>query len=263
MFYNSKKKIVDNEITYIEHYKELRFRFLLSLFCFLFIFLASYFTAPTFISYLKNSANSFNITLNIFKVTESVSIYLRTMLFQAICLTIPIFIIQMYLFVRPALDIKIRKVCRGILPLVSILFFAGSYIGYKFFVPLLLSFFLNVSANMGISTVYSFSDYFTFTFTICIIFGLILELPVLLCFLTLINVITPKTLKSQRKFIYPALGILSALVTPPDFVSNLIVFSILALLFEFSIFLTQIISTSRSKKSLSNSRIPKGGELDV
>lgn len=238
---------VDQTRPFLDHLIEFRTRILFTVISFFLIFLISYFTAPYFIDLIKQSAKTYNINLNIFKVTESVSIYMKVMFFQSLCVTIPILVFQIYLFIKPALKNSTNKIAIYTLPVVSLLFMAGALIGLKIFVPLLLSFFLNVSENLSVETVYSFTDFFTFVFTVCLIFGFILELPAILSFLTLLNVITPKKLKQYRKFAYPLLCFFSVIVTPPDVVTDLIVMMILFMIYEISIYICDIFSRIRTR----------------
>lgn len=207
---------------------------------FISFFFITYFTAPYFINLIKNSATGYNITLNIFKVTEPVSIYIKTMLFQSVSVTLPILFIQLYLFIKPTLNKHTRRLVIMTIPFVSVLFLVGAFLGYEFAIPLLFSFFFSASESLGMNTVYSFSDFFLFTFTICVIFGVILELPAILVFLTLINIVTPQMLKKYRKFCYPLLCLFAVVVTPPDFVSDLVVMCMLFILYEISIMLSKL-----------------------
>lgn len=247
--FHSNQKYEDEEIPFLDHVKELRKRIFITLLCFVLFFSVSYFTAPYVLSYLKSSAQTYSISLNIFKVTESVSIFIKIMFFQALCATIPIFITQMYLFVRPGLNKEIRKKTICIIPIVSGLFIVGAYIGFEAFVPLLLSFFLGTTDTLGINTVYSFGDFFTFVFTICFLFGFILEIPAFLSFLTIISVVTPSMLKKMRRIVYPLFSLIAVVVTPPDFVSDLIVMIVLFLLYEISIFLCHLLTIKTQKRN--------------
>jgi sec-independent protein translocase protein TatC len=229
---------IDDLKPFVEHLIELRFRIILTLTFFMCFFILSYFSTPYFIEVVKSSASHNEIQLNIFKITESVSIYVKVMLTQALAITLPILVMQIYLFSKPALNNQSRKLVLFTLPIVSILFSIGIYVALIFFVPLLTSFFINASVVLDVNTVYSFNDFFNFVFTICMIFGSILELPALIVFLTLLNIITPRTLQKSRRIVYPLLGLFSVTVTPPDFISDLIVMTLMFGLYELSILIS-------------------------
>ncbi|WP_054949018.1 twin-arginine translocase subunit TatC [Numidum massiliense] len=75
---------------FIDHLRELRKRLLISITSFLLFFIASYLTSPYVIQFLKNSATNYDIELHIFKVTESIGIYMKIMFFQAVGLSVPV-----------------------------------------------------------------------------------------------------------------------------------------------------------------------------
>lgn len=233
---------------FLEHVAELRKRFLFIFVSLIFFFALSYPTTPFFVDLLKSSASRYEIDLNIFKITESVSIYIRIMFFQAVCLSFPVISIQIFQFIKPTLSARTKKAAVLTIPVLSLLFALGAILGYKVFVPFLLNFFLAVSKSVGVNTIFGFMDYFHFVFAISLVFGLLLELPAILCFLTYLGVITPRVLRKHRKFIYPVLCLIALLVTPPELVSELIVTSLMFLLYEISVIASVWISKLDKKE---------------
>lgn len=202
--------------------------------------IVSYFIAPKLIDLIKETASQKNIDLNIFKVTESVSIYAKTMLIQGICYSLPFFIIQLYIFIKPSLNILMKKTVIVLAPVVSILFLVGIIIGYYLLSPLLFTFFVGVTEKLDINTVYDFSDYFQFIFMICLLTGLILEIPAIMFFLAKIELISISQMKAMRKFIYPLFCIVSVIITPPDFISDLTGIVLLISIFEIGLLIIRI-----------------------
>lgn len=239
----------NKEEPFINHINELRNRILIT-FLFGFIFLSlSYFSTPYFIEYVKETAKTFNFNLNIFKITESVTIYIKIMFFQTIVLVTPFLLLQLYLFTKPALSYKTNRITLMLIPNIILLFAFGSFIGFKLFVPMLINFFIYTSTILGVTTVYSFADFFQFVFLICLIFGFIMELPAIIAFLSLIEVISSSMLKKGRKLAYLVLSVFSIIVTPPDFISDIIVILILLFLYECSLWICLFIEKRRFKNS--------------
>ena len=220
---------------FMVHIQELRKRFIFLIISFFMFFIVSYPLAPFFVDFIKKTATDFNIELNIFQVTESVSLYVKSMLLISIALSFPILIYQIFRFISPALSPFLYKVSLCIIPIVSALFTIGATIGLFFITPLLMGFFLNVSSILDLNPIYNFTNYFNFVFSICLIFGLFFEMPVLIVFLTILRLITPQTLRKMRVVAYPVLTFLAIIATPPDFISDLIVMTMCFLLYEFSI----------------------------
>ena len=81
--------------------------------------------------------------------------------------------------------------------------------------------------------------------------GLIFELPILIYFLTKIGIVTPQFLKSNRKFAIVLVLILSAVITPPDIASQIIVTIPILILYEVSIFISKVVY-KRQQKELQN-----------
>ena len=69
--------------------------------------------------------------------------------------------------------------------------------------------------------------------------GILFQLPILVYFLTKIGVITPKFLKTYRRHAYVVLLILSAVITPPDVVSQVLICIPLYILYEISILISK------------------------
>lgn len=239
---NQKNNIEPEQVKpFIEHLNEFKKRLLFVLGIFLISFCFSYFAVPYFINLIKASAVSYNIQLNIFKITESVSIYIKIMFFLAIGVSLPSLIIQLYIFTKPALSKKVKNICKVLVPIISILFIIGTFLGFIYLVPTLLHFFINTSKVIGVNTIFNFSDFFNFVFTICLLIGLILEMPVIIVFLNIINIVSLEFLKSSRKFAYPLMTLLGTVLTPPDFTSDIIVSLLMFFLYEASISLCKII----------------------
>ena len=81
--------------------------------------------------------------------------------------------------------------------------------------------------------------------------GLIFELPILMYFLTKVGLVTPTFLKTNRKFAIVIVLILSAVITPPDIASQVIVTIPILILYEVSIFISKVVY-KRQQKELKN-----------
>jgi sec-independent protein translocase protein TatC len=232
---------------FIEHISELRVRVIIVIVYFVATLFATYLTTPYLLNIIKYSAAKYQISLNIFKITESVLIYMKTMIIQSICLSFPVLFYQLYRFVAPAIDKKTKHNALKVAPVISLLFAIGVILGFLFLVPLLILFLISVAAELRINTIYSFADYFDFIFMICLITGSMMELPMLLGFLTYIQVISSDTLVKYRRFVYPFLCFIGIIVTPPDFLSDFIVSILLIILFEIGTLLCKFIELKRKK----------------
>jgi len=161
-----------------------------------------------------------------------------------IILAFPFIFWQLWGFVKPGLNEREVKSVNGIVLYVSLLFFAGVAFGYFILAPLSIQFlgnytFADVQNN---ATILSYLKLTTsLVFGTGLIFqlpgtGLIFQLPVLIYFLTKIGLVSSAFLKKYRKHAFVVNLIISAIITPPDVVSQLVVAMPILLLYEASIY---------------------------
>jgi len=78
--------------------------------------------------------------------------------------------------------------------------------------------------------------------------GLIFELPVIIYFLTKVGLVTPEFLRKNRKYSLVFILIISALITPPDIASQVIVAIPVLVLYEVSIFISKLVLRKQRKE---------------
>ncbi len=168
-------------------------------------------------------------------------------LIGGIILAFPFIFFEFWRFVKPALKEKEVKNTRFVIFWVSFFFFTGAAFGYFLLGPFTFNFLAGFQLGSGatIVTLPTFADYIDNLTNIILGCGLAFELPVLAFILTKVGLITPGFLKSTRKYAIVVILILAAFITPsPDWMSQMIVFTPLWLLYELSI----IVSTRVSKQ---------------
>lgn len=155
-----------------------------------------------------------------------------------IILAFPYIFWEFWRFVKPALKEKEVKNTRFIIFWVSFFFFCGAAFGYFLLGPFTFNFLagFQLGTENMIVTRPTFSDYLDNLTNIILGCGLAFELPVLAYILTQIGIITPSFLRATRKYAVVIILIVAAFITPsPDWMSQLIVFIPLFLLYELSI----------------------------
>ena len=154
-------------------------------------------------------------------------------------LSLPFIAHQLWLFVRPALTEKERNAAVKFLPAISLSFIGGLLFGYFVIFPTIYHFLIEMGQE-HFKMFISAKEYFSFLLMFTIPFGFLFEVPLVLLFLTTIGVITPSSLGTIRKYAYIVLAIVSAVITPPDFFSQLIVLAPLIVLYEIGVFLSKM-----------------------
>lgn len=156
---------------------------------------------------------------------------------------------EVWRFIKPALNEKEVRSARGAIFWVSFFFFAGAAFGYFILAPFTFSFLANfkLSSTVVIETTPQLSDYIENLTNIMLGAGIAFQLPIISFVLTRIGLITPKFLRTYRKYALVAILVIAAIITPsPDWMSQMIVFIPLFLLYELGI----IISLRAHKRNL-------------
>jgi sec-independent protein translocase protein TatC len=150
----------------------------------------------------------------------------------------PYVVWEIWRFVEPALHPNEKKHSRGLILSVSFLFILGILFGYFFISPLSVNFLGGYQVDPAITNQISLVSYITTISTITLASGIVFELPVLVYFLTRIGLITPKFMKVYRKHSIVVILILSAIITPPDITSQIMVSIPILILYEISIYIS-------------------------
>ena len=164
-----------------------------------------------------------------------------------IILAFPYILFQIWRFVRPALSGKEQKSTSGFVFFCSSLFFLGLSFGYFILAPISMNFLGNFSLSDEVTNQFSLQSVVGFVTTMSFGTGLIFELPVLIYFLAKLGLVTPEFLKKYRKHSFVIILIVSAFVTPPDVVSQVLLTIPLYLLFEFGIVIAKKVYKDREK----------------
>jgi len=171
--------------------------------------------------------------------------YIKVALIAAIILAIPIIFYELWMFLAPALYQGEKRYLIPFVLFSSILFVAGSLFGYLVVFPYGFQFFLSF-ATEDIQALPSVKQYFSFAIRLLLAFGLVFELPVVAFFMTKIGLINPESMKRFRKFAILCSFIVSAILTPPDVATQIMMALPLIVLYEVSIIISR--GAHRKKK---------------
>jgi len=142
---------------------------------------------------------------------------------------------EIWRFVQPAMLENERKYSKGGLFVSTFLFLLGILFSYYLIVPLTVNFLGTYQVSESVSNQISLSSYISTVVSVTFAVGIVFELPILVYFLTRIGVLTPDFMKKNRKYMFVILLILSAIITPPDMFSQILVVLPLIGLYELSI----------------------------
>lgn len=176
------------------------------------------------------------------------SAHIWTSIWAGFILAFPYILYEMWKFISPGLYEKERKNARGFILIASLLFFSGVLFGYYVVSPLSINFLANYRVSDEVFNDIDLSSYIGIVRAAVIACGLIFELPIIIYFLTKIGLVTPEFLKKYRKFALVLVLIVSAIITPPDVASQIVVSIPVLVLYEISIHISRIVLKKEAKK---------------
>lgn len=156
-------------------------------------------------------------------------------------LSFPYVIYQFWSFVSPGLYENEKSNAKGFIFISSFLFFLGVLFGYYIVTPLSINFLGSYSVSTQIFNDFDLDSYVGLVRASVIASGLIFELPIIVYFLTKIGLVTPELMIKYRKFALIIVLTLSAIITPPDVASQIIVAIPIVILYQISIYISRFV----------------------
>lgn len=182
------------------------------------------------------------------------SAHIWTSITAGFIIAFPYVIWEFWKFVSPGLKDNERKTSRGFIIVASLLFFIGVLFGYYVVTPLSINFLGTYQVSEQVFNDFDLSSYIGLVRASVIACGFIFELPILIYFLTKIGLVTPEILRKYRKYSLVLVLIISAIITPPDVASQIIVAIPVLILYEISIFISKGVILRQKKKEKANAK---------
>ena len=236
-----KEKTVNDKQPFLGHLEELRKRLVICAIAIGIGFIVSYFFAKQLFGYLILPLTKVlpdESQLIFTNLPEMFIAYIKVALVSGIILAIPVIFYQLWMFLAPALYQREKKYIIPFVLFSTILFTVGALFGYFVVFPYGFKFFVSF-ATEDIQALPSVKQYFSFAIRLLLAFGLVFEMPIVVLFLTKIGLITPDSMKKFRKYAILCSFILSAILTPPDVATQLMMALPIIILYEVSIFLSK------------------------
>jgi len=180
-------------------------------------------------------------TLQSVNPTQQLMTAIWSSLILGFVVAFPYVIWEIWRFIAPGLHENERKKSRGFIFTTSFLFFLGVIFSYFVIIPLSVYFFYNFQISDKVENIFKIDAYISLVNNTLIGVALFFELPVIIYFLSKIGLITPEFLKRYRKHALVLVLILSAIITPPDVASQVIVAVPIMILYEIGISVSRIV----------------------
>jgi len=239
--------IDDKPMPLIEHLLELRTRLLWSIGAFIIAFGVCYYFSAQIYGFLARPLadilqhQSGGERRMIFTALyEAFFTYLKVAFFGATFVSFPMWATQLWLFIAPGLY---RSEKRALLPFLlasPVLFLMGAALAYYFIFPLAWQFFISFETPPGTGALpvqleAKVSEYLSLVMHMILAFGVAFQLPVALTLMAKVGIVSAAALKRGRRYAIVAMFAISAVITPPDVISQIGLAVPLILLYEISI----------------------------
>lgn len=248
-------------MSFLDHLEELRWRILKGLigvglgivvaFIFADFFIQQFILGPAradFFMYQIMPLNAVDLSLISRRLPGQFFTYWGTLIIIGGIIGSPILFYQLWAFIEPALGSgkKLKTVLNALF--INFFFLLGISFGYFILVPFAVQFFTQFIIDPVISNEFDINEYFTSVALWTLSCGILFQIPVVSYFLSKVGIVTPEGMRMYRRHAIVGALVLSAVLTPPDPVSQLMIALPLVLLYQFSILLSRLAHYRRKKE---------------
>ena len=181
---------------------------------------------------------NFNLTLINIKMAGQFLTHLYISVFAGVILAVPYILWEVWRFIKPALYKHEQQHTSGAVFWSSFLFLLGILFSYFLIVPLAIMFLGTYNVSASVENQIALNSYISTVVSLTFAVGLVFELPIFVFFLTKVGVITPVFMRRNRKAMIVVVLIISAIITPADVFSQILVAIPLLGLYEISILIS-------------------------
>jgi sec-independent protein translocase protein TatC len=240
-------------MTFFEHLSELRKRIVNSLISVVIGAGVGWFLAPYFVNWITKpmlkalGAAHLEQKLVYTHPAGYLNLLISLSIYLGLVIASPWILYQVWLFVAPALYKHERSAITGFLFSTVFLFLAGIAFGYFISLPYVLRFL--ISFQGPVVPLISINEYFDLILMILLGLGLVFELPVLIFFLSLFGIVTPKFMLKNFRYAILVIAILAAVLTPtPDATTMLVFMAVLVALYLVGVGVSWVVVRRRNRR---------------
>ena len=237
------------KMTFVEHITELRDRILKCLLFNMLTFGFCYFFSDEILRFLANPLLKHNQNLISTGLTEVFFTYVKVALFSSFLITMPLYLFQLYMFIKPAMLELNRRVIGIMFCCFTFMFILGCVVMYYGILPHAVNFLTKYGKSevLSIKLYARSSEYLSIVIHLMIGFGVSFQLPVILILFGYLNIISSKDLIKFRRFAIVIIFFFSAIATPPDVLSQVMLGLIILIFYELTIFTVKLLEYKRKK----------------
>lgn len=225
----------DAKLPFTDHLVELRSRLVYVLAAVMVCSAISFLARNYLIDVLERPLPEAFKDLSFISPTEGFFVAMKISVFSGIIFSFPVTLYQFWSFVSPGLKENERKLTIPLVFFGTIFFFIGVSFGYFAILPLGLNFLLSFGAEYWVPTI-TVANYLSFCIKLLLGFGAAFELPLVIAMLCKTGVITTAQLIHHRKYALLGIFVVSAMLTPPDVITQVFMAFPLVFLYEVGIY---------------------------
>ncbi len=197
--------------------------------------------------------NQKDIQLQNIQMAGQFMAHLKISIIAGIVVSFPYIFWEFWRFIKPALYSTEKKLATGAVLAISFLFFLGVLFGYFIICPLSVNFLYNYQVSELARNDIQLMSYVSLIASVSLAAGVMFELPVIVMFFSKLGLITPAFLKQYRRHALVVILLVSAIITPPDVFSQILVSLPLLVLYEISIGISRRINQRREAEMQTDS----------
>ncbi|MFC4871180.1 twin-arginine translocase subunit TatC [Negadavirga shengliensis] len=186
------------------------------------------------------------------QMTGQFSMHITSSLVVGLIAAFPYVFWEVWKFISPGLYDQERNAARGAVFFVSFLFFLGASFGYFILAPLSINFLSNYQLDPTIANEFDITSYVSTLSMLVLASAVMFQLPIVIYFLTKAGLVSSLMLKTYRRHAIVVILVLSALITPPDVISQILIAMPILVLYEAGIIIAKRLEKKRREEELMN-----------
>jgi sec-independent protein translocase protein TatC len=189
--------------------------------------------------------NQVPLKMQSIKIAGQFSTHIMVSIIAGFIIASPVVFYEFWRFIKPALYDNEKKHASGAVFFTSVLFMMGVLFGYFLIVPLSIHFLGTYQVSSEVENTINLRSYIGSVTSISLAAGVVFLIPIFSYFLSKVGIVTPQFMKTYRKHAYVVMLLLSAVITPPDIFSQIMVCFPLVFLYEIGIMISRRVVKKR------------------
>jgi sec-independent protein translocase protein TatC len=190
--------------------------------------------------------NELPFTIQSRQMTGQFSMHMTSSMVVGLIAAFPYLFYEVWRFISPGLHANEKSAARGAVFFVSFLFLSGASFGYFVLSPLSINFLANYQLDPTIANEFDITSYVSTLSMLVLASAIMFQLPVVVYFLSMSGLVTSKMLQSYRRHSIVVILIVSAIITPPDVISQLLIAMPILVLYEVGIVIAKRLEKKRA-----------------